>query len=156
MLNLWFPCSLFTQKLVFLQPLHHWCSASAYQQLAGGEFLFTTQDPPDWRQLHPPRSLGEKPEGYKVCCHLCGVLAWRLWVPETWISWFGAPDPTTRCCCWRVRRRCWVSFLWTARRRWCDSSKLAQLWKTCSSLHRMLTWPYFRCTTVVLSATQQH
>lgn len=92
-LNLWLPRSLFTQNLVFLQPLHHWCGASAYQQLAGGEFLFTTQDPPDWRQLHPPRSLGAKPEGYQVCCHLCGVFAWRLWVPETWVSWFGEPRP---------------------------------------------------------------
>lgn len=63
---------------------------------------------------------------------------------------FDPPDPIMLCCCWKARRHCWVSFLWTARLRWCASSKPAQLWKTCSSSHRMLTWPYFRCITTAL------
>lgn len=92
------------------------------------------------------------------------MFAWThkaVWTSKDEFCWcrdhimlFDPPDPIMPCYCWKVRRHCWVSSPWTAHLRWCVSSKPAQLWKTCSSSHRMLTWPYFRCRTVTLPASQ--
>lgn len=59
----------------------------------------------------------------------------------------GFADPITHCCCWKMKKSCWASSLWTALLPWSGSSKPAQLWKTYSNLHRTLTWLYFRWST---------
>lgn len=61
------------------------------------------------------------------------------------------PGPIMPCCCWRVRRLCWVSFPSTVHLQWSVSSKPARLWKTCSSWLRMPTWPCFRCGATAIS-----